>query len=74
MMAMPMEATMAAVVTSVVAVMTSVTTMATASENLSRDSQRSCGKCQRSDTGRNDFLNSSHERLLGLCSARIALR
>ncbi len=73
MMAMPMEATVAAVVSSVVTVMTSVATMATASEDLSRDGQRGSGQCQRRDTGGNDFLNSSHGRLLGLCSARIAL-
>lgn len=70
MMAMPMEATMA----TVVAVMTSVPAVTTASKDLSRDNQRGSGQCQRRDTGRNDFLDSSHGRLLGLRSAKSALR
>jgi hypothetical protein len=73
MMAMPMEAMAVMTTVAVMATVPAVTTMATASEDLSRDSQRSSGQRQRRDTGHNDFLNSSHERLLGLCSARIAL-
>ena len=73
-MAMPMEATVEAVMASVpsvpaMATMAAMAAMATTSDRLSREGQRGCGQCQRRDTSRDDFLNSCHERLLVLCSA-----
>jgi hypothetical protein len=74
--AMPMVPVMAVTSTMpAVAAMTTVTAMTAVtapSESLTGDGQRSSCQRQSSDSGRNDLLDPSHERLLG-CAARGSL-